>query len=58
MKNVTTDPLIDRPPARQHGKLDRLLRQQRSLAWVLSALTLVATVVFFALMSLDGIVQS
>ena len=32
--------------------LDRLLRQQRILAWVLSTLTLTLTVVFFAMMTL------
>ena len=32
--------------------LERLLRQQRVLAWVLSILTLTLTVVFFAMMTL------
>jgi uncharacterized membrane protein (DUF485 family) len=32
--------------------LERLLRQQRLLAWVLSTLTLTLTVVFFAMMTL------
>ena len=32
--------------------LDRLLRRQRVLAWVLSTLTLIMTVVFFAMMTL------
>ena len=32
--------------------LERLLRRQRVLAWVLSILTLTLTVVFFAMMSL------
>jgi uncharacterized membrane protein (DUF485 family) len=32
--------------------LERLLRRQRILAWVLSALTLTLTVVFFAMMTL------
>ena len=32
--------------------LERLLRQQRRLAWVLSTLTLTLTVVFFAMMTL------
>jgi uncharacterized membrane protein (DUF485 family) len=33
-------------------RLERLLRQQRVLAWVLSTLTLTLTVVFFAMMTL------
>jgi uncharacterized membrane protein (DUF485 family) len=32
--------------------LERLLRRQRALAWVLSTLTLTLTVVFFAMMTL------
>ena len=32
--------------------LERLLRQQRALAWVLATLTLTLTVSFFAMMSL------
>ena len=34
--------------------LDRLLRRQRVLAWVLSTLTLTLTVVFFAMMTLTA----
>jgi uncharacterized membrane protein (DUF485 family) len=42
-----------RPLPQPHGTLERLLRQQRSLAWISSTLTLATTVAFFTLMSLD-----
>lgn len=35
-----------------HIPLERLLRRQRTLAWLLSALTLTLTVGFFAMMTL------
>ncbi len=50
--NTVTAARIERGADQSDGRLERLLRRQQVLAWVLSTATLIVTVAFFAMMTL------
>jgi uncharacterized membrane protein (DUF485 family) len=58
MLNASSAPHTDASLIERHGSIERLLWQQRVLAWSLSLLMLTTTVGFFALMSLDAPILS
>jgi uncharacterized membrane protein (DUF485 family) len=58
IQSATTDAGIERPLAETQVSLERLLRRQRLLAWLLSTLTLTITVSFFAMMTMAAPLMS